>query len=193
NADNHVEVGSDGKPLMANISSLEQYRRTLLFQKLGYSIADMQALGGGASQFTISGGNPLARVSVLDASPYVQDEWRLRPDFSISVGMRFETQTHISDHADWAPRIAIAWSPGAKSGGSPPKTVIRAGIGMFYNRYPTGLIVQATHFNGTNQQQVLVTNPTFFKDNVPSISTLLAQQQPPKTYSLEQNSRTIAI
>jgi hypothetical protein len=191
-ADNQMELGSDGKPLTENISSLEQYRRTLLFQKLGYPTALIQSLGGGASQFTVTGGNPLALVNVFDASPYVQDEWRLRPDFSLSAGLRFETQTHISDHADWAPRVALAWSPGAGNGGAPPKTVIRAGIGMFYNRYPNGLIIQATHLNGINQQQFIVSNPTFFPQ-VPSLSTLQAEQQPPRTYSLENNSRTIAI
>jgi hypothetical protein len=191
-ADNQIALGPDGKPLTGNISSLEQYRRTLLFQKLGYPAQLIQSLGGGASQFSIAGGNPLVRVNVFDVSPYLQDEWRVRPDLSLSLGLRFETQTSISDHADWAPRVALAWSPGAKNGGPAPKTVIRAGIGMFYNRYPTGLIVQATHLNGINQQQFIVTNPTFFPQ-VPSVPTLLAQQQPPKTSSLENNARTIAV
>jgi len=191
-AENQPELGPDGQPTTRNISSLEQYRRTLLFQKLGYPAQLIQSLGGGASQFTITGGNPLARVNVFDASPYVQDEWRLRPDFSLNLGLRFETQTHIWDHADWAPRVAVAWSPGARNGGAPPKTVIRAGIGMFYNRYPTGLILQATHLNGINQQQFIVTNPAFFPQ-IPSLSTLQAEQQPPGTSRLENHARTIAL
>jgi hypothetical protein len=110
----------------------------------------------------------------------------------LSLGMRFETQTSISDHSDLGPRIAIAWSPGAKSGGPAPKTVLRAGIGMFYNRYGTNFILQQQRFNGINEQRFTVTNPNFFP-NIPSLATLLAQQQPPITYKVQDNTRTLAI
>jgi len=196
NANNQVEMGSNGQPLTAPITSLEQYRRTLLFQGLGYSPAEVQALGGGPSQFSIAAGNPLARVGQADASLYVQDDWRIKPNFSLSVGMRYEMQTNISDHADLGPRIAVAWSPGASrgtaAGASPPKTVIRAGIGMFYNRFSPNLILQEERFNGINQQQFVVTNPDFFP-NVPSLSTLLAEQQPPTTYKVQANTRAVAL
>ncbi len=58
------------------ISSLEQYRRTLLFQQLGYSLSAIQALGGGASEFSIAGGNPYANASDRQFEPFVQDDWR---------------------------------------------------------------------------------------------------------------------
>jgi hypothetical protein len=189
---NQVELGSNGQPLTAPITSLEQYRRTLLFEGLGYSPAEIQALGGGASQFSIAAGNPLAQVGQTDASLYVQDDWRVRPNLSLSLGMRYEMQTNISDRMDLGPRIALAWSPGGSRGTAPPKTVFRAGIGMFYNRFSPNLILQQERFNGINQQQFVVTNPDFFPA-VPSIATLLAQEQPPVTYKVQANTRALAL
>ncbi|HWF11714.1 MAG TPA: carboxypeptidase regulatory-like domain-containing protein [Bryobacteraceae bacterium] len=191
-ADNQVEYGPDSQPLTAPISSLEQYRRTLLFDKLGYSPQLIQSLGGGASQFSLAAGNPQAAIGVFDASIYALDEWRLRPNLSLDLGMRYEGQDHIADHADWAPRLALAWSPGGAKAGATPKTVIRAGVGMFYNRYSTNSILQQERFNGINQQQFVVTDPAFFPA-IPSVATLLAQQQPPLTYKIQGNTKNVTV
>src|SRR5207253_7884995 len=40
------------------ITSLERYRRTLVLQRLGMSATQIRNLGGGATQFSIAGGNP---------------------------------------------------------------------------------------------------------------------------------------
>ena len=60
---------------------------------------------------------------------FVQDEWRLRSDLTLSLGLRFEKETIIGDNDNFGPRAAVAYSP-FKNG----KTVIRVGAGMFYNR-----------------------------------------------------------
>jgi hypothetical protein len=53
-----------GDPVLIPITSLERYRRTLLFQ----GNPDMRLLGGGVTQFSIAGGNPEAKVSQIDLS-----------------------------------------------------------------------------------------------------------------------------
>ncbi|MGI9064927.1 MAG: TonB-dependent receptor domain-containing protein [Pyrinomonadaceae bacterium] len=100
------------------LSSLEGYRRTLLFQRAGLSAAQIRSLGGGATQFSIAGGNPQAKVSQRDISLFLQDEWKLRPNLTISPGLRYEDQTNIESLLNFAPRIGFAWSP---SWGSPRK------------------------------------------------------------------------
>jgi hypothetical protein len=52
------------------ISSIERYRRTLLFQQLGYSAAQIRALGGGATQFSIAAAVRRLRLdsSIWDSS-----------------------------------------------------------------------------------------------------------------------------
>jgi Carboxypeptidase regulatory-like domain/TonB dependent receptor len=111
---------------------------------------------GQANQFVVSTGSPISSTRLFDGGLYAEDDWRIRPNVTLSYGLRFETQNHISDHADWAPRIGIAWGLG---GGKTPKTVVRAGYGIFYDRFTDNLILQATRLNGTIQQQYVVTNP----------------------------------
>lgn len=60
---------------------------------------------------------------------YFQDEWRFRPNFVFSYGLRYERETILKDTNNFGPRLAIAYDP-FKTG----KTVIRAGAGIFYNR-----------------------------------------------------------
>ena len=68
-ANNQIVLGPNGDPVLIPITSLERYRRTLLFQ----GNPDMRLLGGGATQFSIAGGNPEASVRQIDLGAFVQD------------------------------------------------------------------------------------------------------------------------
>jgi len=169
------------------IGALEQYRRTLLFQKMGYPIATIQALGGGASEFSIAGGNPYASASDRQFELFVQDDWRIRPNVTLSLGLRHEQQTeYTNDPVPVAPRLGLAWSP-RSTASKPGKTVIRLGAGVFFDRFGTGPAIQAAHYNGVNEQQYLIADPAFLPQNIPSLSTLAAQQQPPVTWKIMPN------
>jgi hypothetical protein len=143
-----------------NVDSLERYRRTLLFQQLGYPFSQILALGGGATQFSLNAGNPALSVHQFDAGIFAGDDWRIRPNVTLSLGLRYEAQTNMHDWRDWAPRIALAWAPAAK--GAKPATVLRVGFGMFYDRFALANTLTAQRFNGVVQQQFVVTNPDFF-------------------------------
>jgi Carboxypeptidase regulatory-like domain len=167
------------------ITSLEQYRRTLLFQKMGYPIATIQTLGGGASEFSIAGGNPYAAASDRQFEPFIQDDWRVRPNVTLSIGLRHEQQSeYTNDPVPVAPRLGLAWSPHSTAA-KPGKTVIRLGAGVFFDRFGTNPLIQAAHYNGVNEQQYLITNPAFLPQNIPSLATLAAQQQPPVTWKIQ--------
>ncbi|MGA3185729.1 MAG: TonB-dependent receptor [Bryobacteraceae bacterium] len=170
-ANNQPVAGSEEQ-----ITSIERYRRTLVFQQLGYTPLQIQALGGGASQFSISAGNPNLAVHQMDAGVFAGDDWKVRPNFTLSLGVRFETQTNISDHADFAPRIGFAYSLGGANDPK-PKTVIRGGFGMFYDRFALANTLTADRFNGILEQQYVVTNPLFYPA-IPSISSLANSLSP---------------
>jgi hypothetical protein len=157
-------------PVPVFVSSLERYRRTLLFQQQSLTPVQIRALGGGPAQFSINTGNPEASVSQFDFTVDAQDEWRVRPNLTLSYGVRYENQTNISSPLNFAPRLAIAWSPGAV-GGRPPKMVIRFGGGVFYNRFSESSSLRARRFNGVNEQQfILKENPLFQCQVVPIIN-----------------------
>ncbi len=124
----------------------------------------VQALASGgtpfATQLTYTTGNPKAEVSAYDSGLYLQDDWRVRPNFTLSYGLRFETQNEIHDHGDWAPRVGIAWGVGGRS--APPKVVVRGGFGIFYDRFQNEQVLQAQLLNGITQQKFVINNPSCF-------------------------------
>ena len=113
-----------------------------------------------ATQLTFTQGSPLASVTTYDIEPYVQDDWRVRSNITLSFGLRYEMQNHIRDHIDLAPRLGLAWGVGGRSG--PPKVIVRAGAGIFYDRFLETQILQAERLNGITQQQFVIQNPTCF-------------------------------
>ncbi|MEO8049951.1 MAG: carboxypeptidase regulatory-like domain-containing protein [Acidobacteriota bacterium] len=145
-------LDASGKPLLAQIGA-----------------------GSGASQFTISAGNPETTVSRFDIAVFAGDDWRLRPNLTLNLGLRYENQPNIQDAADVAPRVGLAWAPGGRASNPRSKTVLRAGFGIFYDRFPVSCSLTAARYNGIVQQQYVVNNPDFFP-NVPSPSSLAAFQ-----------------
>ena len=152
------------------LSALEVYRRTLLYQSVGMPPAQIRLMGGGASQFSLSAGTPLASVSQLDAGLFVNDDWRVRPNLTVSYGLRYETQTNIGDYKDLTPRMGIAWGidGGAKK---QAKTVLRAGFGSFFDRVGDTVTLNADRFNGTTQSSYLLTANPLHPD--PSVNAIL--------------------
>jgi len=123
---------------------------------LNYPVTNV-ALGNGqgfdseipAFGFPAGGSGPDNRISL-----YLGDAWKLRPNFTLTYGLRYVRDSGRSDsdlgpisalnqfdnqfysglgnrvhqpNLNFAPQIGFAWDPAGKG-----KTVIRAGIGLFY-------------------------------------------------------------
>lgn len=167
-------------------NSLADYQQTQKALAKGQSMAQIQAAGFGPSQFNITTGNLGASVNRIDGSLFVGDDWEVAPKLTVSYGLRFETENVISDHADWAPRLGLSWALGK---GPKPKTVLRAGWGLFYERFDDDQMIIAARLNGTNQTTYIVNRPQFFP-NAPSPNTFSGTQTLPTVYRIAPDLRS---
>lgn len=163
------------------LTSIERYQLTLRLQEQGLTPEQIRAAGGGAAAFSINTGNPFATVNQTDLGLFLQDDWRVRPNITLSYGLRYEIQTNTHSKYDFAPRLAVAWSPGAANSARPPKMVIRVGTGFFYNRFSESSTLIANRNNGVNLLQTSVTEeasrllpPTVAQQQAPNVAPVYA-------------------
>ena len=168
-------------------NSLTDYQQTEQALRNGQTMAQIQAAGYGPSQFNITGGNLDAAINRLDAALFAGDDWKIANSFTASYGLRFETQNAISDHADWAPRAGFAWSPFR---GANPKTVVRAGWGMFYQRYDDDQMIVTARLNGKNQLTYIVNKPEFYPTPPPLPVLAASANSQPTIYRTAPNLRS---
>ena len=97
------------------ISGLEQYRRTLLGLP-----------GGVPTTYNITQGQPLVPFTQWRVALFAQDQWSVRPNLSLALGLRYALQTSPASFGNLVPRVGIAWSPDRKQ-----RWVIHARGGLF--------------------------------------------------------------
>lgn len=152
-------LGNPSLPVLTNPTSIQDYQYTEILLSQGVSMANILADGCGPTNYSLNAGTPEFKVNQFDAGIFAQDDWRFRPNITISGGFRYEAQTNISDKADLAPRLAVSWAPGGKAGKT-SKTVLRGGYGIFYNRFPIADTLNALRYNGLGQQNYSINNST---------------------------------
>src|SRR6516162_8063365 len=89
-----------------------------------------------ASSFTQSFGNATYNVKETLYGMFVQDNWAVRPNLSLSLGLRYDGQTFTGQYALFSPRAGLAWH-------IQPDTVIRAGYGIYYSEERANLEASA--------------------------------------------------
>jgi hypothetical protein len=139
-------------PGQFNFSNIQSYAIMQSGLAQGLTLDQIIANGGGPIQYNVASGQPLLGLGQVDAGLFIQDDWKVKPSITLSIGLRYEIQNNISDKGDWAPRIGVAWGIGGAQGRlRQPKMVLRAGSGFFYDRFSINNTLSADRFNGVNQ------------------------------------------
>ncbi|HUI85319.1 MAG TPA: TonB-dependent receptor [Candidatus Binatia bacterium] len=90
-----------------------------------------------ASSFTQSFGNQSYNIRDTLYGAFAQDNWRILPNLTLNLGLRWDGETFTNQHALFAPRVGLAWKlPNSD-------TVIRAGYGIYYSEERTDLFAGA--------------------------------------------------
>ncbi|MEO6983136.1 MAG: TonB-dependent receptor, partial [Edaphobacter sp.] len=105
-------------------------------------------LPGQYSVMTIK--KPTIDGRLTDTGLYAEDDWKVKPNLTVSLGLRYEAQNVISSAHDLAPRVSFAYGV-PRGGGKASTTVIRGGYGIFYDRFGLSNYLTTQQLNGTTQ------------------------------------------
>jgi hypothetical protein len=122
-----------------------------------YTFESLDAyLAGRPRSYTRRIGNPLIRYDTVQAGVYVQDDIKIRRNFTVSAGGRYEAQTHVDDYASVMPRVGFTWAP-FRSG----TTVVRSSWGIFYDWLQGGTYEQTLRVDGFRQRELDIRDPSY--------------------------------
>jgi outer membrane receptor protein involved in Fe transport len=88
-------------------------------------------------RYTQSFGNANYNVREWLWSGFVQDNWRVRRDLTLNLGLRYERQTFTDDKNNFAPRFGFAYNVLGDQ-----KTVLRGSYGIYYSELRANLGAQ---------------------------------------------------
>jgi hypothetical protein len=134
------------------------YRSNSSSNYLGtYTFDNLQAfLANQPSNYARRLGDPNIAYQNLQSGFYVQDDIRVRKNLTLSPGVRYEVQTHLSDYNNLGPRFGVTWAPFASG-----VTTLRGSAGIFYDWLATNTYQQSLQVDGFRQQELNIVDPSF--------------------------------
>jgi carboxypeptidase family protein len=122
-----------------------------------YTFASLASFDAGQpTTFTQRQGDPTYSYSMYHFGWHVQDDYRVRRNLMVNLGLRHDFQTHVRDWVNLSPRLAVSWSPSSKA-----RTTLRASMGVFYSQLTEGMYRQILLVNGRQQWDQVISNPGY--------------------------------
>ncbi len=102
-------------------------------------------LGGRADSFRQAFGDPSSAFAVSSYGAFLQDHWSLSRQLTVDLGARYDVERlpagFNQDTNNVSPRVGLAYSPSSR-------WVLRAGFGIFYDRYVLASLNRALEKDG---------------------------------------------
>ena len=122
-----------------------------------YEFADLKSYAAGTPLFfRINRGDPNAAFNLYGANGYVQDEVRVRPQLTLTFGLRYDWQSMVNDKKNLAPRFAFAYAPENHK-----KTILRGGVGIFNDDLARSAVERSLLVDGIRLREVVIADPSF--------------------------------
>nr|MBA2339719.1 TonB-dependent receptor [Pyrinomonadaceae bacterium] len=95
--------------------------------------------------FRQSFGDPHTQFGVNSFGAFLQDRQQVTPQLTLNLGVRYDVERlpapFHTDANNFSPRLGLAWSPARE-------WVVRAGLGLYYDRLPLAFLNRAIQKNG---------------------------------------------
>ncbi|MDQ3252522.1 MAG: TonB-dependent receptor [Acidobacteriota bacterium] len=172
-------AGGSGRPARPAVTALDNYFNT----RAGLTDPATNSRYT-YTTLTTSFGDPGLNYDITYYGLYAQDEWRVRPNFTLNYGLRWETlnpplsdetspyelsRQFNTDRNNFAPRLGFAWSPGRDG-----KTVLRGSYGLHYDAPQGNYYRDALAQNGQRIFTATIAGTTTGAPAYPNIPTSAA-------------------
>ncbi|MDX2032221.1 MAG: carboxypeptidase regulatory-like domain-containing protein [Blastocatellia bacterium] len=151
-----LRFGTEIRPIWIDAVDASNFGGTFEFSSLA------QFAAGTPFVYRVNRGTPAISVTQTEAYGFIQDEMKLRPDFQLTLGVRYGWQANLRDRNNFAPRMAFAYAPGDR------KLILRGGLGVFYERIAAEVTQRVRLNNGSRIRETVVSNPGFPAPTGPS-------------------------
>ncbi|MBV9925548.1 MAG: TonB-dependent receptor [Acidobacteria bacterium] len=127
---NHVSLDDDAR---------DGFGGLYVFRSVGDFAAGRPAL------WRQSFGESRTGFGVTSFGGFLQNQWRAAPELTLNLGARYDVERlprpFRTDTNNFSPRLGLAWSPSNE-------WVVRAGVGLYYDRLPLAFLNRATQKDG---------------------------------------------
>jgi hypothetical protein len=121
-----------------------------------YNFSSLAAYESGTPySFTQQAGVGRAVFWMNEIGAFVQDQMQIRPNLQLIAGLRYDWQTYFKSALDFAPRLSVAYSTPNR------KTILRAGVGLFFDRSGAQPMADLKRYNGATLRSFTLLNPTY--------------------------------
>ncbi|SNS37150.1 Carboxypeptidase regulatory-like domain-containing protein [Granulicella rosea] len=144
----NFKLGIEALDLRLSDSLPTNFNGSTLYGGSATQTALQQYQAGAATTFTQTTGTAATTLNQLRVVLYGQDQWKLRPRLSLSLGLRYAMESAPVSLNNIAPRVGLAWSPDKKQA-----WVFHLRSGLFFSPVDTADTLEARRLDGTHQIQ----------------------------------------